>query len=82
LDDASNDWERKFLNDMYNKMIQRKVLSAKQLSAILRIVVPDASIDNPASEKQIRYIKRLGGEPPNDLTKQRASEMITELLRD
>jgi hypothetical protein len=82
LDDATNDWEKKFLNDMYNKMIQRKVLSEKQLSAILRIVVPDASIDNPASEKQIRYIKRLGGEPPNDLTKQRASEMITELLRD
>lgn len=80
--EGKNAWEIKFLNDISNKIIQRKVLTVNQLNALLKIISPTTTEDVPATSKQINYIKRLGGEPLPDLTKQRASEMITELLRD
>jgi len=82
VEDSSNAWEKKFLNDMSNRVINRKTLSVNQLNALLKIIMPNAVQETPASSKQINYIKKLGGEPPEDITKTRASEMITELLRD
>jgi hypothetical protein len=34
--------------------------------------------DEPATEKQIAYLKRMGIEPPHGLTKQSASALIDE----
>ena len=82
IEDGNGAWEKKFLNDMSNRIIKRQTLSIKQLNALLVIIEPNNVAGTPASSKQINYIKKLGGEPPEQLTKSRASEMITELLRD
>lgn len=36
--------------------------------------------DNPATDKQLGFIRHLGGNPPNGLTKSEASDMIDALL--
>jgi hypothetical protein len=82
IEDGNGAWEKKFLNDMSNRIIKRQTLSIKQLNALLNIIDKDNVAGTPASDKQINYIKKLGGEPPENITKSRASEMITELLRD
>ena len=79
IEDGKGAWEKKFLNDMSNRIIKRQTLSVNQLNALLRIISADESEPTPASSKQISYIKSLGGEPPENLTKRDASEMITEL---
>jgi hypothetical protein len=38
--------------------------------------------DEPATDKQLGFIRHLGGDPPDDLTKGEASEMIDALLVD
>ena len=80
LDIGVNDWERRFLNDMRNRLINRRELSEKQLNALMRIIEPNAEDVTLASVKQIRYIVKLGGEPPENLSKRDASKMISELM--
>ena len=76
---ASTDWERRFLNDITMRMSQNKPLTDSQLSHLRKIVL-DTPL--PATDKQIWYIKKLGGddfEIPKGLTKTAASELITTL---
>ena len=81
IDMGKNSWENKFLNDMRNRIVNRKHLSEKQLNALLNIIDPNSSNEIAATDKQVKYIKRLGGEPNEGITKTEASEMINELLR-
>lgn len=80
VEDAKNDWERRFLNDMSNRIIRKQTLSVNQLNALLRIIAPSLD-ETPASTKQINYIKKLGGEVTENMTKSQASDLIGELLR-
>ncbi len=77
VEEGKNAWEKTFLNDMSNRIINRKPLSVKQLNALLNIIAPNPN--QPATLKQIKYIERLGGTVRDGLTKTEASEMITEL---
>ena len=79
---GKNDWENKFLNDMRNRIVRRNELSEKQLNALLNIIDPTTTNTLQATAKQVRYIERLGGEPTDNITKNEASEMINELLRN
>ena len=76
---ASTDWERRFLNDITMRMSQNKPLTDSQLDHLRKIVL-DTPL--PATDKQIWYIKKLGGEDfeiPTGLTKTAASELISTL---
>jgi len=43
---------------------------------------PPSGMDEPATEKQIAFLKRLGVEIPENLTKREASRMIDDALRE
>ena len=79
IDDGKNDWERRFLNNMTNRIIKRQTLSVKQLNTLLRIIAPSVD-EEPATSKQINYIMKLGANVPDDITKSEASKMISDLL--
>ena len=51
-------------------------LSEKQKNRVIKIINRD---DEDATEKQLAYIRRLGGEVNARLTKKKASEYIDEL---
>ena len=76
---ASTDWEKRFLNNVTMQMTKNKPLSDNQLNHLRKIVL-DTPL--PATDKQIWYIKKLGGddfEIPDGLTKTAASELISTL---
>jgi hypothetical protein len=56
-------------------------------ASMLRKNMPDSSKvseeneDLEPTEKQIAYIKKLGGDPPTDLTRKGASQLIDELKK-
>jgi hypothetical protein len=79
-DAGKNDWERKFIRDMRSRLINSQELSERQIQRLLMILEPDAGHVSLATYKQIGYIKKLGGEVQEGLTKQQASDMIGELL--
>ncbi len=82
VEQGKNNWERTFLTDMKNKIVRQQQLSPKQLTRIIKIIMPEvAQLDEPATTKQINYIKRLGGEITYGMTKTEASDLIGELLR-
>ena len=81
-DMGKNDWETKFLNDMRNRIVQRKELTTRQLNALLKIINPNEVVDDLATKKQINFIKRLGGNPPENLSKKDASAMIDTLINN
>tara|TARA_R110002012_G_scaffold303918_1_gene506201 strand:+ start:639 stop:1844 length:1206 start_codon:yes stop_codon:yes gene_type:complete len=80
LEMGNNDWEKTFLNDMSNRIIRKQTLSVRQLNKLLKIIAPDSTEPEPASHKQISYIKKLGGDVVEGLTKTDASKLIGELL--
>jgi hypothetical protein len=82
IDMGKNDWETKFLNDMRNRIIQHRELSERQLNALLKIIDPDSAGEDLATRKQINFIKRLGGDPPENLSKKDASVMIDTLIKN
>ena len=72
-------WERGFLTDMIRIMGSGKDLSDRQLDRLRNIVVDEPL---PATEKQIWYIRKLGGddiEIPDNMTRVDASNMIERL---
>jgi len=73
---GNNDWEISFLVDMIGKIHSGNFMSEKQLLRTIRIVKGE---DDKATEKQLSYIRKLGGIPNADLTKRDASQMIDEL---
>lgn len=74
--DGKNAWERDFLEQMISKIINEYYMSEKQKNRIIKIVLGDNA---PATAKQIKYIKNLGGNPNEGITKEEASRMIDEL---
>jgi hypothetical protein len=78
---ATKEWDRRFLTDMIRQMSAGKELSNRQLEFLRNIVVDEPL---PASDKQIWYIKKLGGEDyviPDNLNRTDASKLIDELKR-
>lgn len=74
--DGSNNWECTFLTDMLTRINRLASLSPKQIEYIAIIVNKE---EQPATEKQLSYIRSLGGEPTNSMTKRQASDLIGEL---
>ena len=72
-----NDWEKSFLGEMIKKIKDNSYISPKQKNRIIKIA---NRLDDEATEKQLAYIRKLGGTPNPNLTKQQASQMIDELL--
>ena len=75
-EDGRNDWEKDFLVQMIRKINNMQHLSEKQKNRVIKIINRD---DEDATEKQLAYIRRLGGEVNARLTKKKASEYIDEL---
>ena len=71
---ASNDWEESFIRDMRLRLTEGWDLSDKQAETLFKIV---KSLTEPATDKQIKYLRRLGYEGDFALlTKQTASREI------
>lgn len=76
---ATNEWEESFIKDMRLALTSGVVLSEKQADTLLKLV---NRTTEPASDKQINYLRRLGYEGDFALlTKQTASVEIDELVR-
>jgi len=74
--DGRNDWEQSFLSEMIGRINNMRHISEKQKKRVIKIVNRE---DDEATEKQLSYIRKLGGEPDTNLTKRQASAMIDEL---
>jgi hypothetical protein len=80
VDEASNDWESKFLQDMKSRIQRDSQLSEKQISTLRGIVT---GVGPVATDKQIRYLEKLGVEIPDEgLTKKQASDLIGAALAE
>ena len=76
---AISSWEESFIRDMRLALTDRRGLSDKQAATLLKIV---NRATEPASDKQINYLRRLGYEGDFALlTKRTASVEIDELVR-
>ena len=76
---ATNDWEESFIKDMRLRLTTGRELSEKQANTLLKLV---NRATEPASDKQINYLRRLGYEGDFALlTKQTASVEIDDLVR-
>jgi len=73
---SKNQWEQNFLRDMIKRINALQSLSPKQILYVQKIV---NNIEQPATEKQLSYIRKLGGTPNPEMTKREASDMIGEL---
>lgn len=69
-------WEQDFLLKMIKRINSLDYISEKQKQRVIKIINRE---DEPATEKQLSYIRALGGEPNPNLTKIKASKMIDEL---
>ena len=75
-EDGRNDWEISFLTDMIKRINNMSHISVKQKNRVIKIINRD---DEEATEKQLSYIRKLGGEPTPTITKKEASNLIDEL---
>jgi len=75
-EDGRDDWEQDFLYKMIKKINSLDYISEKQKQRVIKIINRE---DDPATEKQLAYIRALGGEPTPHLTKRKASNMIDHL---
>ena len=76
---ATNDWEESFISDMRLALTSGRRLSDRQATTLLKLV---NRATQPASDKQINYLRRLGYEGDFALlTKQTASVEIDILVR-
>ena len=73
---AINDWERQFVNDIMRRIKSERFISEKQKQRLVKIVL---RANEPATEKQINYIRSLGGEVEGTITKAQASKIIENL---
>ncbi|QDP53568.1 MAG: hypothetical protein GOVbin556_32 [Prokaryotic dsDNA virus sp.] len=76
-DNGRNDWEKSFLREMIYRINNLQYLSEKQRRRVIKIINRE---DEKATEKQLAYIRKLGGTPNQYLTKGKASKLIEELL--
>jgi hypothetical protein len=75
-DYGENNWEKTFLRDMIRKINSLRVMSSKQKSRVIKIV---NRVSEPATEKQLAYVRSLGGQPNKDWSKREASREIERL---
>ena len=75
-ENGTNSWEQNFLSDMIARIKRLASLSPKQILYVQKIV---NNIEQPATEKQLAYIRKLGGTPNPEMTKREASNLIGEL---
>ena len=61
---------------MIKKFNSLDYISEKQTQRVIKIIIRE---DDPATEKQLSYIRALGGEPNPHLTKIKASKLIDQL---
>lgn len=73
-----NEWEVSFLNQMIPKLVNMRHISEKQKNRVIKIVNAE---DDLATEKQLAYIRKLGGIPDVTMNKRQASEAI-DLLKN
>ena len=76
LENGNNQWEQNFLSDMIKRIERLAPLSTKQILYDQKIV---NNVEQPATEKQLTYIRKLGGIPNPKMTKREASDMIGDL---
>ena len=79
MTDASNDWESRFLRDMKSKILNDSQLSDRQLETLRGILTGEGP---KATEKQLRYLEKLGVEIPEGVTKKQASDLIGAALAE
>ena len=61
---------------MIRKINNLNPMSTKQKERVIKII---NRVSEPATEKQLSYIRSLGGEPNKDITKRDASREIERL---
>ena len=71
---AGNDWEREFLASVKSQMLKDKPMSDRQLNTLKRIL----DLEN-ATLKQMNYLRALGYEGNDEITKREASRLINEM---
>lgn len=71
---AGNDWEREFLASIKSQMLRDKPMSESQLRTLKRVLDTDR-----ATVKQINYLRALGYEGNETISKREASRLIGEL---
>jgi hypothetical protein len=75
--DGINDWERRFLTDMRNRILQNHEPTENQAEQLNRIIKRN---DKPASEKQLAYVVALGyEEDTSEMTSRQVSIIIDKL---
>jgi hypothetical protein len=76
VEDASNDWEVRFLRDMRTRITNDITPSDRQMEILRGILLNE---EPKASAKQVKYLRSLGvSDVPDGLTKADASRMIDE----
>lgn len=71
---AGNDWEREFLSSIKSQMLKDKPMSDSQLRTLKRVLDTDR-----ATVKQLNYLRALGYEGSETISKREASRLIGEL---
>ena len=75
--DGINAWERGFLTDMRNRILQNYEPTERQAEELNRIINRN---DKPASDKQLAYVVALGyGEDTSEMTSRQVSIIIDKL---
>ena len=78
-ENGNNDWEKSFLVEMREKLVSDAYLSNKQRNRIITIVKRSNEL---ATDAQLAYIRKLGGNPKDGLTKNAASKLIDQIKGD
>jgi len=76
---ATTTWEKRFLQDMKNRVLARKDVSDRQMTTLLRII--NQQHDKP-TERQVKYLRVLGYDGDVPSTKSEASRLIDELKKE
>ena len=79
VEDANSAWEAGFLESMRRQIMEERAPSERQFEILRGIFEPE---EIRATEKQIRYMQRLGIEIPENCSKKNASELIDTCLQN
>jgi len=71
---AGNDWERNFLADIKSQLLKDKPMTDRQLNTLKRVLDTDR-----ATVKQLNYLRALGYDGSDTISKREASRLIGEL---
>ena len=71
---AGNDWERTFLADIKSQLLKDKPMTDRQLNTLKRVLDTDR-----ATVKQLNYLRALGYDGSDTISKREASRLIGEL---